>query len=195
MTTATQSEAARQKAEAESFLRRVQVEHPHLLVLGYQAILNATVLGMKELEIYNDNLTEAKFMAGLQHAMTTGVLPKPPVQVVEVAAQPTPEQLEQDRLAKEDAERTRKANAERFKSPRHNHAHDVEPSKKNESKLNELRAKERCESVTGRTHAETEQIRKLFVMKPGSSEIDWAATEHARLRIAKGNLRTVDYRY
>jgi hypothetical protein len=193
------STATQQKLEAESFLRRVQAEYPHLMVLGYQAILNATVLGMKALEIYSDNLTEAKFMAGLQHMMATGVLPKPPAHIVEVQAPPSMEQLEDQRLAelaRQNEERDRRYRAQ-FADKRKNHAHDVDPkdAKEKESKLNEIRAKERCESIRGRTHAETEQIFKVFVTKNGSSDIDWAATEAARLRMSRSNLRTTSYRY
>ena len=41
-----------------------------------------------------------------------------------------------------------------------------------------------AEAVKGSTHGETERLNKMFVMKPGSSEIDWQATNAARRRVA-----------
>jgi len=41
-----------------------------------------------------------------------------------------------------------------------------------------------AESVRGRTHSETERLNKMFVMKSGTSEIDWEATNTARRRVA-----------
>lgn len=189
MTTAT-SESARQKAEAESFLRRVQTEYPHLVTLGYQAIINVTVQGMKDLGIYHDDLTEAKFMAGLMHAMNTGVVPKPPVQVVEVPAELTSEQSAELQRARENEERDRRYRAQ-FKDKRHNHAHDVDPNaaKENASALAEKSAEQRCKLIQGRSHAETAQISKLFVTKPGSSEISWVETEQARIKLARSGDR------
>jgi hypothetical protein len=119
--------AVQAKQEAESFLRRVQVEFPHLIPLGYQAIINVTVQGMKNLGIDSGALTEGKFLAGLQNALDMGLAPKPPVvvQTITIEAQLTPEQLEAQRLAAEAAERERKfANqlANERSSGRVNHA-------------------------------------------------------------------------
>ena len=41
-----------------------------------------------------------------------------------------------------------------------------------------------AESVRGRTHSETERLNKVFVMKPGTSDIDWEKTNAARRRVA-----------
>ena len=41
-----------------------------------------------------------------------------------------------------------------------------------------------AESVRGRTHGETERISKMFVMIPGTSEIDWQRTNASRRRVA-----------
>jgi hypothetical protein len=189
-TSKTIPESQRQKAEAESFLRRMQIEYPHLVTLGYQAIINVTVQGMKDLGIYHDSLTEAKFMAGLMHAMNTGVVPKPPERIVEVQAQPSPELLERERIARENDERERRYRAQ-FRDKRHNHAHDVAPkqSKENESAMAEKQAQERCSLIQGRTHAETAQISKLFVTNPDSSEINWIETEQARIKLARSGYR------
>jgi len=119
--------AVQAKQEAESFLRRVQVEFPHLIPLGYQAIINVTVQGMRNLGIDSGALTEAKFLAGLQDAMNSGLVPKTPVQVqtITVEAQLTPAQVEANRLALEEQHRQEKfANqlASERSSGRVNHA-------------------------------------------------------------------------
>jgi len=114
---ATQSESARQKLEAESFLRRVDAEFPYLKALGWQAVIDTTVQGMKAIGIYHDSvLTEAQFVAGLKHSIDAGLLPKPPAPVPPAPIQPPPPspeeiavQAEQQRLAKQreqDEERT-----------------------------------------------------------------------------------------
>lgn len=46
-------------------------------------------------------------------------------------------------------------------------------------------AQRRAEGLTGSTHSETEQLQKLFVTIPGTSEIDWPSTEAARLNLQK----------
>jgi hypothetical protein len=43
--------------------------------------------------------------------------------------------------------------------------------------------KVKAESVVGRTHAQTDQVRKLFVMVPGTTTIDWEGTLAMRQRI------------
>jgi hypothetical protein len=40
----------------------------------------------------------------------------------------------------------------------------------------------KAESLRGRTHGQTDQARKLFVMVPGTSTIDWQQTLAARER-------------
>jgi hypothetical protein len=40
-----------------------------------------------------------------------------------------------------------------------------------------------AESLQGRSHGQTAQARKLFVMVPGTSQIDWQQTHAARLRL------------
>lgn len=45
-----------------------------------------------------------------------------------------------------------------------------------------LEYKLKAESVQGRTHGQTDQARKLFVMVPGTSTIDWQQTHAARVR-------------
>jgi hypothetical protein len=40
----------------------------------------------------------------------------------------------------------------------------------------------KAESLRGRTHGQTDQARKLFVMVPGTSTIDWQETHAARER-------------
>jgi hypothetical protein len=40
----------------------------------------------------------------------------------------------------------------------------------------------KAESLQGRTHGQTDQARKLFVMVPGTSTIDWQQTLAARER-------------
>jgi hypothetical protein len=40
----------------------------------------------------------------------------------------------------------------------------------------------KAEALQGRSHGQTEQARKFFVMVPGTSTIDWAQTHAARLR-------------
>jgi len=47
----------------------------------------------------------------------------------------------------------------------------------------EGQARREAESMTGSTHGGTEQLRRVFVMKPGSSDIDWTATLVARKRM------------
>jgi hypothetical protein len=42
--------------------------------------------------------------------------------------------------------------------------------------------KSKAESVVGRTHAQTDQARKLFTTIPGTATIDWEATLAMRLR-------------
>jgi len=42
--------------------------------------------------------------------------------------------------------------------------------------------KAKAESVVGRTHAQTDQARKLFAMVPGTISIDWQATPAMRQR-------------
>jgi hypothetical protein len=42
--------------------------------------------------------------------------------------------------------------------------------------------KSKAESVQGRTHGQTDQARKLFIMVPGTSTIDWQQTHPARER-------------
>jgi hypothetical protein len=199
MTTAVQSQSAQQKVEAENFLRRVQVEYPHLLVLGYQAILNATVAGMKTLEIYNENLTEAKFMAGLQHAMNTGIAPPPPAQTL-APVQPTPAELEakreQDRLAeigrqKEQAElilRSEQSNPARngYEGP----PSTLDGAKKVMHNLRETVAKREAESLQvyradGRVdHSKTEQLQKIFANDKHTGAILWQKTLEARKEAA-----------
>ncbi len=44
-------------------------------------------------------------------------------------------------------------------------------------------AQRRAEELRGNTHSETEQLKKLFVTIPGTSEIDWSSTEVARLNL------------
>jgi hypothetical protein len=43
----------------------------------------------------------------------------------------------------------------------------------------------RAEELRGNTHSETEQLKKIFVTIPGTSEIDWSSTEVARLNLQK----------
>jgi hypothetical protein len=67
---------------------------------------------MQQIGVYNDNLSEPTFLAGLRHSMDTGVLPKPPVQIrtVEVQAQPSATEVEaQKRAAQDEASRRRYA--------------------------------------------------------------------------------------
>ena len=40
----------------------------------------------------------------------------------------------------------------------------------------------KAESLQGRSHGQTDQARKLFVMIPGTSTIDWQQTHAARER-------------
>ena len=42
--------------------------------------------------------------------------------------------------------------------------------------------KTKAESLQGRSHGQTDQARKLFVMVPGTSTIDWQQTHAARER-------------
>jgi hypothetical protein len=42
--------------------------------------------------------------------------------------------------------------------------------------------KSKAESVVGRTHGQTDQARKLFIMVPGTSTIDWQQTHAARTK-------------
>jgi hypothetical protein len=46
-------------------------------------------------------------------------------------------------------------------------------------------AQRRAEELRGNTHSETEQLKKLFVTIPGTSEINWPSTEAARLNLQK----------
>lgn len=46
-------------------------------------------------------------------------------------------------------------------------------------------AQRRAAELRGNTHSETEQLMKLFVTMPGTSEIDWPSTEVARLNLQK----------
>lgn len=199
MTTAVQSQSAQQKAEAENFLRRVQVEYPHLLVLGYQAIVNASVEGMKQLGVFNDNLIEATFLAGLRQSMDAGIVPKPPAQTV-APVQPTPAELEakreQDRLAeigrqKEQAElilRSEQSNPAR-------NGYEGAPStldgaKKVMHNLRETVAKREAESLQvyradGRVdHSKTEQLQKIFANDKHTGAILWQKTLEARKEAA-----------
>jgi hypothetical protein len=41
----------------------------------------------------------------------------------------------------------------------------------------------RAETVTGRTHSQTDQARRIVVTVPGTRTIDWEQTYHARLRL------------
>lgn len=41
-------------------------------------------------------------------------------------------------------------------------------------------AQREAESLRGNTHSQTDQLQKMFVTKPGTSEIDWPATLNAR---------------
>jgi hypothetical protein len=123
--TASAAQSMQQKLEAENFLRRVQTDYPHLVSLGYSRIIAETVEGMKRLGIDSETLNQARFQAGLQNAIDTGALPKGPVQTVIVEAQPTPEQLEAQRLAAQEAERQRKfgkQQADALNSGRINHS-------------------------------------------------------------------------
>jgi hypothetical protein len=40
----------------------------------------------------------------------------------------------------------------------------------------------KAEALQGRSHGQTDQAKRLFVMVPGTSTIDWAQTHAARLR-------------
>jgi hypothetical protein len=44
----------------------------------------------------------------------------------------------------------------------------------------------KAESLQGRSHGQTDQAKKLFVMVPNTTTIDWAATHAARLRFLTG---------
>jgi hypothetical protein len=46
-------------------------------------------------------------------------------------------------------------------------------------------AKLKAEQLRGNTHSESEQIQRVFVMTPGTSEIDWSSTLAARLNLQK----------
>lgn len=48
----------------------------------------------------------------------------------------------------------------------------------------EAEAKAKAEDVKGRSHSHTAQIQRLFITRPGTSEIDWKGTLEARLRAA-----------
>jgi hypothetical protein len=96
------TESQRQKTEADNFVVRVSTELPHLgRMVAWQTIFDKTVEGMKTIGIYRDGiLTEAQFMAGLQNAMSSGLLPKPPALVPpEPTAEEIAAQQEQRRLA------------------------------------------------------------------------------------------------
>ena len=189
--------ATQQKQEAENFLKRVQSEYKYLTVLGYQAVINASVEEMKALGVFSDNLTEATFLAGLRYSIDSGILPKPPAPGTspeEIAAKEEQRaaQEEAQRLAKEEQRRTALWNKQQFGSRKHNHALDVDPNepKENISAREEKQAEARCGLIRGRSHAETDQLRKLFVMKESDrTQIDWRATEQKRLQMArKGDL-------
>jgi hypothetical protein len=62
---------------------------------------------------------------------------------------------------------------------------EAQASPEQAGKLIERQAKEQAEGLQGRTHSQTEQIRKLFVTKQHSSDIDWLATLNARQRMQK----------
>lgn len=192
-----------QNAEATQFLYRVRDTHPHLLVLGYQKIIDGTVEGMKALGIANSELTQAEFWAGLNHAMDKGILPKPPAPA---PPKPTPEELatkaEQERLiekAKRVEEEERKFAAQNYKSGKFNHAH---PPKQEESTAmdgvkksiqahQEARAKAEAEAMViygnrGIDHRATEELRKIFAHDKNTGEIRWGETWALR-RVAQNN--------
>jgi hypothetical protein len=52
-------------------------------------------------------------------------------------------------------------------------------------KIIERQAQAEAESLQGNTHSQTDQIRKLFVTKQYSSDIDWVITLNARKRMQK----------
>jgi hypothetical protein len=55
-------------------------------------------------------------------------------------------------------------------------------------------AQRRAEELRGNTHSETEQLKRLFVTIPGTSEIDWPSTEAARLNLQKSLNRAQEVR-
>jgi hypothetical protein len=55
-------------------------------------------------------------------------------------------------------------------------------------------AQRRAEELRGNTHSETEQLKKLFVTIPGTSEIDWQSTLAARLNLQKSLNRAQEVR-
>ena len=55
-------------------------------------------------------------------------------------------------------------------------------------------AQRRAEELRGNTHSETEQLKKLFVTIPGTSEIDWPNTLAARLNLQKSLNRAQEVR-
>jgi len=206
--TATQSQSARQKAEAESFLRRVQVEYSYLTILGYQAIINASVEGMKALGVFGDNLTEATFLAGLRHSIDTGVLPKPPASVPPAPPPPTPEELatkeETERLAakaKRYEEEQQRLIAQQYKTTgRINHAHPTAENspetidnklKQTAHQQDEYRARIEAEAMTifgnrGIDWKATDNLRKVFATDKRTGEISWQETWALR-KIAQTN--------
>jgi len=52
-------------------------------------------------------------------------------------------------------------------------------------KIIERQAQTEAENLQGNTHSQTDQIRKLFVTKQGSSAVDWLATLSARQLMQK----------
>jgi len=46
-------------------------------------------------------------------------------------------------------------------------------------------AKSKAEGLRGNTHSENEQIQRIFVTVPDTSEINWSATLDARLQLQK----------
>jgi hypothetical protein len=190
------------KLEAENFLRRVQVEYAHLIPLGYRAIINSTVIGMKNLGIFSDNLNEAKFLAGLQNAMDTGLVPKPPIQVqtVVVEAPLTSEQIEQQRLAAEESARQKKVGdqlANERAAGRINHA--VRQSERASLRENvrgtlmpaaQLQAKALAEDLKAYTPqgkinwSITKQLQEIFVWTDSSKvAVDWINTLSLRKKL------------
>jgi hypothetical protein len=57
------------------------------------------------------------------------------------------------------------------------------PSAADSQKIVESAAQTRAEGRRGNTHSQTEQIQRIFVMKQGSNDIDWASTDEARDRM------------
>jgi hypothetical protein len=57
------------------------------------------------------------------------------------------------------------------------------PNSADSKKVLESAAQQRAEGRRGNTHSQTAQIQRIFVMKQGSNDIDWASTDEARDRM------------